>query len=83
MKSTEEMEEKETYYRAPLPVWIRAPRGGEVDHYCGLARAKLYELASRGLIKSVSLAERGQNRGTRLFNLQSILDYIDTKQVEQ
>ena len=61
-----------------LPVWIRAPKQGGVDSYCGLTRSKLYELASRGRIKSVSLKEPHQIRGTRLFNLPSILRYIDS-----
>ena len=59
-----------------LPVWVRAPRRGH-EHYSGLSRAKLYHLASLGLIISRSLREPGQVRGVRLFNLQSILDFID------
>ena len=64
-----------------LPIWIRCPRAGGVDHFCGLARSKLYELASRGRIKSVSLKEPHQIRGTRLFNLPSILRYIESKAI--
>jgi len=60
-----------------LPVWIRAPKQG-VEFYTGLSRAKLYELAGAGKIKSVSIREPGQVKGTRLFLLQSILDFIST-----
>lgn len=58
-----------------LPVWIRPPKQG-VEFYTGLSRAKLYELAGAGKIKSVSIREPGQVKGTRLFRLQSILDFI-------
>ena len=61
-----------------LPVWIRAPKQGGLDKYCGLTRSKLYELAGRNRIVSVSLKEPHQIRGTRLFNLPSILTYIDS-----
>jgi len=59
-----------------LPVWIRPPKSG-TDFYCGLSRSKLYELAGKDKIRSKSLREAGQEKGTRLFHLQSILDYID------
>ena len=65
-------------HHAGLPVWIRAPKQGGLDKYCGLTRSKLYELASRNRIVSVSLKEPHQIRGTRLFNLPSILTYIDS-----
>jgi len=60
-----------------LPVWIRSPKAG-VDFYCGFSRAKLYECATSGKIRSVSIREPGQVKGTRLFHLQSILDYIES-----
>jgi len=59
-----------------LPIWVRAPKSG-VEHYSGFSRAKLYELATKGRIKTVSIREPGQSRGTRLFNLSSILQFID------
>lgn len=59
-----------------LPVWIRASTIGP-EHYSGFGRSKLYELAHRNLIDSRSIREPGQTRGTRLFRLQSILDYIE------
>jgi hypothetical protein len=59
-----------------LPVWIRAPKTG-VEFYSGFSRAKLYELANKGAIRSVSIRERGAIKGTRLFNLASILAHIE------
>jgi hypothetical protein len=58
-----------------LPVWIRAPKKGG-DYYCGFTRAKLYQLATERHIRTASIHEPGKLRGTRLFHLQSILDYI-------
>src|SRR5204862_1013864 len=59
-----------------LPVWIRAPKAGP-EFYCGFSRSKLYELHSRGLIESRSIRDPGQIKGTRLFNLRSILEFIE------
>ncbi len=61
-----------------LPVWIRSPKSGP-EHYCGLSRAKLYELSGKGRIRSKSIREPGQIRGTRLFELASILSFIETQ----
>lgn len=58
-----------------LPVWIRSPKSGP-EHYCGFSRAKLYELAGDGKIRSVSIREKGRSKGTRLFHLGSILDFV-------
>jgi hypothetical protein len=60
-----------------LPVWVRSPKIG-AEHYTGLGRSKLYELAAKGKIKSRSIREPGQIKGTRLFNLRSILDFIES-----
>jgi hypothetical protein len=59
-----------------LPVWVRAPVSGQ-EHYTGFTRAKLYELTAERKIRSVYIRERGQVRGVRLFNLASILEFID------
>jgi hypothetical protein len=64
-----------------LPVWIRAPKFG-TEHFTGFSRAKLYELAGKNLIRSVSIREPGAIKGTRLFHLQSILDYIEKCEAE-
>ena len=59
-----------------LPCWVRSPKIG-AEFYSGFSRAKLYELAGAGKIRSVSIREPGQIKGTRLFNLASILAYIE------
>ena len=59
-----------------LPVWVRSPKTGP-EHYTGFGRSKLYELAAKGKIESRSIREVGQIKGTRLFNLRSILDFIE------
>lgn len=64
-----------------LPVWIRSPKTG-VEFHTGLSRSKLYELAGARRIRSVSIRGRGQIKGTRLFHLQSILDFIERCEVE-
>ena len=60
-----------------LPVYVRAPGIG-TEHYTGLSRGKLYELAGKGKIRSASLREPGQANGTRLFHLGSILAYVES-----
>jgi hypothetical protein len=57
------------------PVWVRSPKQG-TEYYTGFTRSKLYELAAKGAIRSVSIREPGQVKGTRLFHLASMLDYI-------
>lgn len=59
-----------------LPVWIRPPKIG-VEFYTGFSRAKLYEGAGKGHFRSVSIRQPGQVKGTRLFNLASILAFIE------
>jgi len=59
----------------PIPVWIRAPKNG-AETYTGLTRSFLYQIASQGLIRTVSIREPGKERGCRLFHLQSILEFI-------
>ena len=63
-------------YPSSLPVWIRAPKSGP-EHYCGFSRSKLYELESEGEIIGRSIRKPGQIRGTKLFNLRSILEFIE------
>ncbi len=59
-----------------LPCWVRSPKSG-TEHYTGFSRSKLYELAGDGKIRSVSVrGGHGQIKGTRLFHLGSILDFI-------
>jgi hypothetical protein len=61
---------------AGLPVWIRPPKQG-VEFYSGLSRAKLYELGGKGQIETRSLRDPGAIKGTRLFLLKSVLDFIE------
>ena len=64
-----------------LPVWIRAPKSG-TEFFTGFSRAKLYEMAGTGAIRSVSIRELGAVKGTRLFHLASILSYIEKCEME-
>ena len=64
-----------------LPVWVRAPAQGQ-EHYTGFTRGKLYELAAKGIIRTASIRHPGQLRGTRIFNLQSILDCIERNEIQ-
>jgi hypothetical protein len=59
-----------------LPVWVRAPKFGH-EFYSGCTRPKLYEWATKGFIRSVSIREPGRVRGVRLFHLASILAFIE------
>ncbi len=63
-------------------MWIRAPKSGP-EHYTGFTRSKLYELDAKEKIRSTSIREPGQVKGTRLFNLQSILDFIESCETAQ
>ena len=71
-----ELNERLAEHHKGLPVWIRAPKG-TLEHYTNFSRSKLYELAGDRKIRSVSIRERSQTKGTRLFNLRSIFDYIE------
>jgi hypothetical protein len=68
--------------RGTLPVWIRSPKSGP-EFYSGFSRSKLYEEAAKRHIRSVSIREPGQLRGTRLFNLSSILAFIERCEAAQ
>ena len=59
-----------------LPIWIRAPTRGR-EYYSGCSRPKLYDWASKGYIRSISIREPGRLKGVRLFHLQSILQFIE------
>ena len=63
------------------PIWIRSPKSGP-EHFTGFSRAKLYEGAGKGFWRSVSIRQPGQTRGTRLFNLPSILSFIEKCEAE-
>lgn len=65
-----------------LPLWIRAPAKGP-EYWTGFSRSKLYELVKDRKIRSVSIREPGQEKGTRLFELRSILAFIDSQAAAQ
>lgn len=73
---SERISQQTTHGAVSLPVWVRAPKFG-TEHYSGLTRGKLYELAGRGKIRSESLREPGRKQGVRLFHLGSILAYVE------
>ena len=64
---------------AVRPIYMRVPGSGYCP-YTGLSRSKLYELTSgdNPPVKSISLKTADQQRGTRLINFQSLLDYIES-----
>jgi len=74
-KSRERVDQQEQI--GARPVWIRPPKNGN-EFWSGFSRSKLYELAGRGKIRTVSIREPGQDKGTRLFELKSILDFIES-----
>jgi len=57
-----------------FPEWLRIPAA---VHQFGLSRAKLYQLAKSGKIRSASLRDVGESKGTRLFEAESIRNYIE------
>jgi hypothetical protein len=59
-----------------LPVWVRAPMHGH-EFYSGCSRPKLYEWATKGFIRSVSIREPGRIKGVRLFHLASIFAFYE------
>ena len=71
-RATELLRERD----GPRPVWVRAPKEGN-EFYSGFSRSKLYDLNKEGEIRSVSIRKPGQVKGTRLFELKSILDFIE------
>jgi hypothetical protein len=64
-----------------LPIWVRAPKRGH-EFYSGCTRAKLYEWAGKGIIRSVSIREPGKIKGVRLFHLASILAFIERCEIK-
>ena len=56
--------------------WLRIK---EACEFSRLSKPKLYDLINRGLIKSVSLKERGQIKGTRLVSFDSLRDFLRSR----
>jgi len=57
----------------PVREWFRVP---EAVKLVGISRSKLYELIAQGHVRSVSLRENGQSRGTRLVSYPSLQEYL-------
>jgi hypothetical protein len=49
----------------------------------GLTHTPLYNLRKAGLIRSVSTMQKGQAYGKRLFNLQSIRDFLESQEQQE
>ncbi len=65
---------------APIRCWyLRIP---QVLAWYPFKRAKLYELLTRGEIKSFSLKEKGCIRGIRLIDRDSLDAYLEQKAAE-
>jgi hypothetical protein len=43
-----------------------------------IPRSSLYEMAGRGVVKTVSLAAPGKQRGKRLFNINQISELLES-----
>lgn len=48
----------------------------------GLGRTYLYSLLEQGLIRGVSLRKRGQTKGKRLWNVESIRRFLNSRMEE-
>jgi len=71
---SEQLKEPETV----KPEFIRLPRPGQQCPYSGLSRSKMNELilGDRPVVRSVCLRKRGQIRGTRLIDYDSLMNYL-------
>ena len=58
------------------PEWLRV---SEACKYSRLSKPKLYQLFNLGLIKTVSLRERGMVRGTRLVSFDSLRAFLESR----
>jgi hypothetical protein len=62
---------------AALPQeWLRV---SEAVAYSRISKPKLYALINQGLIKSVSLRERGQIKGTRLISFDGLRAFLESR----
>jgi hypothetical protein len=63
------------------PEWVRID---EAVRLFGLSRSRLYQLIGQKRIKSFSLRERNQIKGTRLLNYDSLCEFFEREaQAEQ
>src|SRR5438128_2672004 len=61
--------------------WVRLPKIKQT--LCGLTRSHLYQLCSRGLIRSISLRQPHHKRGVRLLYRPSIHEFLAKLDAEQ
>jgi hypothetical protein len=77
---------KRTYRRMPRPANKEKGIAAEDCPFTGLNRGQLYELLNRsenGEIKTVSMRQEGETRAARLYNVGSVLEYLDRLAEEQ
>ena len=74
-KTTQLRSERDTANR---PIWVRSPKSGQTEYFSGLSKGKLYQLEQAGLVRTASLRPNGAVRGVKLFDLKSLLDYVDS-----
>jgi hypothetical protein len=65
-----------TEVTSSAPEWLRV---SEAVHFSRLSKPTLYNLMARGLIKNVSLRERGQVKGTRLVSFDSLRSFLESR----
>lgn len=61
---------------APFKEWLRVK---EATAFCGLTKPMLYHLMNQGLIRNTSLRARGQTKGTRLINFDSLREFLESR----
>jgi hypothetical protein len=61
---------------SPLQEWLRV---NEAATYSRLSKPKLYDLMNRGLVRSVSLREKGQIKAARLISFASLRAFLESR----
>ncbi len=61
------------------PEWMDVK---EVERVFGIKRSLQYHLMGEGLIKGISLRQKGTTRGKRLLNVKSIRDFLAKQETE-
>jgi hypothetical protein len=63
--------------------FISLPGPGKQCPISGLSRSMLYQLATLGKIRTISLRREGNSRGKRLVSVESLRHYLRTLDVQQ